>query len=449
MFTDGSTYITTTGLVFGLFMAVLLLVLPKRYALMPILALIFFMTMGERVLIGGLNFTMIRILLLCGWLRLVIRGEIRRLKFNPIDIAIVLWIISGLILHNILWQTGAEFQNSLGGAYDKVGTYFLLRFLVRDVEDITRVIKNLAIFIIPLALVMLNEKVTGRNMFFAFGGVPEFTVVREGSLRCQGPFGHPILAGSFGAALMPLLIALYRDSKWLAVLAIVSAATVVVTSASSGPLAACAFGILALCMWPLRRSMRKIRWGIGITVLALQLVMISPVWFLMARVDIVAGSTGYHRALLIDQAVRHVNEWWLVGKKGTADWGGHLEDVTNQYIQEGVNGGLLTMALFILVLARCFGGVGFAVRTLEGIPQVSAHIAFYIWAMGAALLVHTMTFLSVSYFDQNAISWYLLLAMISSVYSAALVLRRLKAAEARPVLQFDGSELSQWSTSKI
>ncbi len=449
MLTDGTTYITTTGLIFGLSMGLLLLVLPKRYALMPILALVFFMTMGERVLIGGLNFTMIRIVLLCGWLRLVIRGEIRRLKFNPIDIAIVLWVISGLILHNILWQTGAEFQNSLGGAYDKVGTYFLLRFLVRDVQDITRVIKLLAIFIVPLGVVMLNEKLTGRNMFFAFGGVPEFTVVRETSLRCQGPFGHPILAGSFGAALMPFFIALYRDTKWLAVLAIVFAAAVVVTSASSGPLGACAFGILALCMWPLRRSMRKIRWGIGLTVLTLQLVMTSSVWFLMARVDIVAGSTGYHRALLIDQAVHHINEWWLVGKKGTADWGGHLEDVTNQYIAEGVNGGLLTMALFILVIVRCYGGVGFAVRTLEGSPQVSAHFAFYIWSLGAALLVHTMTFLSVSYFDQNAISWYLLLAMISSAYSAALLLRRSKAAEARPVLQFDGAELSEWSTSKI
>jgi len=134
MLTDNTTFITTTGLVFTLCMGLLLLVLPKRYALMPIFALIFFMTMGERVLIGGLNFTMIRILLLFGWVRLAIRREIRPLKFNPIDIAIVLWIVSGLILHNVLWQTGAEFQNSLGGAYDKVGTYFLLRFLVRDVK---------------------------------------------------------------------------------------------------------------------------------------------------------------------------------------------------------------------------------------------------------------------------------------------------------------------------
>jgi hypothetical protein len=449
MLTDNTTFITTTGLVFTLCMGLLLLVLPKRYALMPIFALIFFMTMGERVLIGGLNFTMIRILLLFGWVRLAIRREIRPLKFNPIDIAIVLWIVSGLILHNVLWQTGAEFQNSLGGAYDKVGTYFLLRFLVRDVQDIPRIIKSLAIFIVPLGALMLNEKLTGRNMFFAFGGVPEFTVVREGALRCQGPFGHPILAGSFGAALMPFFIALYRDSKWLALLGIVSSATVVITSASSGPVGACLFGILGLCMWPLRRSMRKIRWGIGITLVSLHLVMKSPVWFLMARADIFAGSTGYHRALLIDQAVHHLNEWWLCGTKETASWGGHLEDVTNQYIQEGVTGGLLTMAFFILVVTRCFAGVGFAVRTLEGSSQASPHIAFYIWSLGAALLVHTVTFLSVSYFDQNAISWYLLLAMISSVYSAALVMRKHRVAAALPTLQLEGVGLPELSCGKI
>ena len=191
MLTDNTTFITTTGLVFTLLMGLVSLVLPKRHALMPIFALIFFMTMGERVMIGGLNFTMIRILLLFGWVRLVIRSEIRPLKFNPIDIAIVLWIVCGLILHNVLWRTGAEFQNSLGGAYDKVGTYFLLRFIVRDVQDVTRVIKGLAIFVIPLGVLMLNEKLTGRNMFFAFGGVPEFTQIRADALRCQGPFSHP------------------------------------------------------------------------------------------------------------------------------------------------------------------------------------------------------------------------------------------------------------------
>ena len=418
MVIDNTTFLTTTGLLFSLSMGLLLLILPKRHALMPIFALICFMTMGERVVIAGLNFTMIRVLLLCGWVRLVVRREIQPFKFNPIDMAIVLWIVSGLILHNVLWQTGAEFQNSLGGAYDKAGTYFLLRFLVRDMQDITRVIRTLVIFTVPLAVFMLNEKLTGRNMFFAFGGVPEFTVIREGALRCQGPFSHPILAGSFGAALMPFFIALYQDRKLLAVLGMVSSAAIVVTSASSGPIAASVFGMLALGMWSFRRSMRKIRWGLALALVALQLVMAAPVWFLMARVDVVAGSTGYHRALLIDQAVRHFNEWWLCGKKETASWGGHLEDVTNQYIQEGLNGGLLTLVFFILVIARCFGGVGFAVRTLAGSPQ--ARFAFYIWSLGAALLVHTMTFLSVTYFDQNAIGWYLLLAMIASAYSAAL-----------------------------
>ena len=101
-----------------------------------------------------------------------------------------------------------------------------------------------------------------------------------------GTFQSPILAGSFGAALMPFFIALYRDNRLLAALGIVASATVVITSASSGPLGACIFGIVAVAMWPLRRYTRAIRWGIGITLLTLNLVMASPVWFLMARVDI-------------------------------------------------------------------------------------------------------------------------------------------------------------------
>ena len=35
-----------------------------------------------------------------------------------------------------------------------------------------------------------------------------------------------------------------------------------------------------------------------------------------------------------------------------------MVDITNQYVWEGLIGGLLTMILFIVLIARCFQGVG-------------------------------------------------------------------------------------------
>jgi hypothetical protein len=421
LITDNATFITMAGLIFTLSMGVFMIVLPRRFALMPVFALICFMTMGERLMIAGLNFTMIRILLLFGWTRLIIWREIRILKFNRIDLAMLCWQVSRVVLHNVLWQNGKEFQNTLGGAYDELGMYFLFRFLIRDPEDIKRAVKTFALFIVPVGLFMLNEKLTGRNAFSTFGGVPDFTTVREGARRCQGPFLHPILAGTFGAVTMPLFISFSRERgsmRLIAALGAVSSITIVVTSASSGPVLACLCGILGLGMWSFRQHLRTIRWAIALTLFALHLVMKSPVWFLMAKMDIFSGSTGFHRALLIDQALHNLGQWWFCGTKETASWGQHLEDVTNQYINEGIYGGLLTLVLYIRIVVLCFAGIGSAVRKLT---KKSRYTAFCVWSLGAALFAHAITFLSVSYFDQNAVNFSLLLAMISGAVSSVAV----------------------------
>jgi hypothetical protein len=39
-----------------------------------------------------------------------------------------------------------------------------------------------------------------------------------------------------------------------------------------------------------------------------------------------------------------------------------------------------------------------------------------VWVLGVSLVSHVMSFTSVAYFDQIWISWYMLLAMISTVY---------------------------------
>jgi len=421
MATDGTTFINPLGLVFTLLMGTVLLFVPRRYALVPIIILTCYMTMGERVMIGPFNFTMIRILLLFGWLRLMMRGEIHALQLNSIDKAIFWWVVSSMIMHTLLWQSAHEFINRLGGAYSVFGVYFLFRYLLRDIDDIVRAFRIVAFFLAPLAALMLLEKATGHNLFAVFGGVAETTYVRDGVLRCQGPFGHPILAGTFGATSLPLCAALWwqgRAGKVLAAVGIVSCAVIAVTSGSSGPLLAGVAGIAALFMFTVRQHLSKIRRGMVAALIATHLLMKAPVWFLLARIDIFSGSTGYHRALLIDRAIANLGDWWLVGTKSTAAWAGeddHLFDVTNAYIAEGRDGGLLTMALFIAIIVLCFRGVGTAIQAMPG--DRPGQLA--LWSAGSSLLAHAVTFFSVSYFDQNFVVWFLLLAVISTATAVA------------------------------
>lgn len=411
--TDNTTFVNEVGVAFALLMCLLLLVLPRRLALLPVLAMVCYMTMGQRVLIFGLNFTMIRILLLFGLTRVLMRGELRIGPLNKVDKLLMWWVLSSIVTYTLLWQTGDAFVNRLGLAYDALGLYFLFRVLLRGVDDMRAALRQFAWLVIPLALSMLFEKSTGRNPFATLGGIPPETLVREGVLRCQGPFGHPILAGAFGSALIPLFVGLWQQktNRRLAFVALLSAGTITATAGSSGPLVAAVAGVVALWLWPLRQQMRAVRWTIWLSIIGLHLVMNAPVWFLLARVGIFGGSTGYHRAILIDHAVHNLPEWWALGTHSTAHWGYYMFDVTNQYVLVGVRGGLITLVLYVMVIVSCFSAAGRAVAEW-GVENVPAQKLA--WALGSSLVVHAVNYLSVPYFDQNIVNWYLLLAMLAT-----------------------------------
>ena len=247
-------------------------------------------------------------------------------------------------------------------------------------------------------------------------------MVRDGWVRCQGPFRHPILAGTLGATSIPLFIALYaseRESINIASIGIISSLLIIFTSASSGPLMAFIFVIIAFMCWRFRDRMRFVRWGVLLLIVTLHALMKAPVWYIIARVSDVTGGGGWHRAHIINQAVEYFDEWWLVGAKSTAHWMSttlaidpNAADITNAYIGNGVNGGLITMVLFIYVIVQCFRGLGKAQHIAVSHPLGKR---FCVWAIGAALFAHVVTFFSVSYFDQSIVFWYMLLAIISSI----------------------------------
>src|SRR6202044_2560632 len=82
---------------------------------------------------------------------------------------------------------------------------------------------------------------------------------RDDRFCAQGPFGHSILAGTFGAIVMPLFVALWwkgRKYRKLAVVGVVSATVIVLSSNSSTPVLGYAAGMVALCMWPIRQRMQ-------------------------------------------------------------------------------------------------------------------------------------------------------------------------------------------------
>lgn len=348
---QGSSNVTILGLAFLLSMVFLTLRLGRQKALIPLLITTCYVPLGQQFVIAGLDLQFFRILLLAGWARVWFRNEMADLKLTTMDKLFLWWAAATVVMGTFADLSMSRFINRAGVTFNALGTYFLVRCWVRDNDDVIHGVRFLAVMIVPLALSMIVEKVTGRNIFYVFGGVPEFTGVREGRLRCQGAFRHPILAGTYGATLFPLFIGLWfarPADKVRAVVGAFSAMVVAVAAASSGALLAMMAAMAGMLVWRVRDHMRWVRWGMVIAIGVLAVLMNAPVWFIIARVSEVAGGTGWYRSYLIDQAIKHFDEWWLVGSTYTVHWAPAGEvvvgdpnnmDIINNYVAEGLGGG--------------------------------------------------------------------------------------------------------------
>ena len=213
--------ISLLGLSLGIILGILFLVLPRRYALTPLLLVACFIPIGAKINIAGANFSMLRVLIIFGCVRIAFRKDFRRFKWGRVDSWLIAWSVVRVATFVVLWQSTDALVNSLGYALDAIGTYFICRAYITGVADIKRLTRTVALILVPVALLMGAERLSGHNPFHILGGVPDAPTVREGVIRCQGAFGHPILAGTFGAVWLPLFVGLWWQGKSHRLIAII------------------------------------------------------------------------------------------------------------------------------------------------------------------------------------------------------------------------------------
>lgn len=415
-FGGGANASTMTPLVFGIMAlaAIMLAILPRKYAPAPLL-IATFLVPAQQVLLGGVHFYVTRILVLVGLCRLLaVKGSssepLFRGGFTRIDKALCLLVIVGGTAFIVREGASGAFVYQIAIWLDSLGLYFIMRHLLQDQDDLYRLFKVFAFVAAVLGIFMSYEYLTGLNLFSYLTNHQIVPWIRDGKVRARATFANAITAGTFGATLVPLFFLLWKHGKaklWASI-GFVAATGITITSNSSTPLTGYVGGILALCLWPIRKKMRLIRWGIVLLVLGLSVVMKAPVWFVLTRINL-AGGNAYDRAILIDEAVRHFSEWWLLGTSNNGSWGFDSWDACNQFVAEGLSGGLAALVLFIVLLWRSFGAIGQCRKIVDG----SAH-EWLFWSLGAALFSHIIVFLGVDYFDQTNALWLIFLAAISA-----------------------------------
>lgn len=409
------------SIVFLFVTGVLLFWLPGRWAAFPLLAGACYMTLAQGIEAGPFHLPVIRILLLIGLLRVAMRHERPVGGMNRLDSLMLIFAALALISSFFHKDPSSAFIFRLGFAFNACGVYFLTRIFCQSIEDVKIFCIAIAVLLIPVALAMFYEKIFLFNIFSILGGTNAIPAIREGKVRAAGPFFHPILAGTIGAASIPFMIGIWKENKNIALFGLLSCGIMIFACASSGPIMSAVVAIVALFMWRYRQHMRLVRWLFVAGYIFLDIVMRAPAYYLIGRMDLVGGSSGYHRPALIEAAISHISEWWLAGTDYTrhwmptgVTWSEDHTDITNYYIHIGILGGLPLLLLFIAILTKGFSFVGQSVHKLY---DQSKDSGFLVWSIGASLFVHTVTFISVSYFDQSFLFIYMTLGIISSAWS--------------------------------
>lgn len=410
------------GFLFFVLTAIALMSVPRKWAPIPLLMGVLYITHGQAFNIG-VNLPVFRLLLVVGLVRVIVKGEGIGGGTNIVD-KLMMFFCAWLFFASFFHRPDADGAGPvfITGKIAEIGIcYLLFRSYCQDLDDYFSILGVIAFLLVPIAFEMIQEQITAKNLFSAtFGGVNDAVLLRDGRLRARGPFRHAILAGTVGAALVPMMIAMWNRNRKAAIIGLLACLTMVVTCASSGPVLSLGFGLMAVCLWKFRQFMGYLRWAMVAGYLFLEMVMSRPAYYIIGEMSVVGGSTGWHRSHLIHSAIEYFPDWWLFGTDYTRSWmptgvtfSKDHTDITNYFIAFGVMGGFLAMVLVLAMIWIAFKWVG---EIINANPQMENGDKFMIWCMGASLFSHVGTSVSVAYYDQSYVFFWFSIATISSLH---------------------------------
>lgn len=391
------------------------LLLPRRYGFVPLVAAA--LHIGNVEFIGEL--TIHRALIIIGIIRAIAGGFFRFSISSPLDLCFIVFALVALF--------SAGFHNDpifnpyvahTGLVLNVCGTYLYGKSYLSYNDWPQKFAFFTAILTIPLGTLMYAEAISAKNYYSVIGTTHSGVIIRDGDVRARGPFGHPILGGTAGGTSFALCVILWQSKRKIAIAGMLSSFAIVISSASSGPLMALMISIAWLLFWRKRVHVKKVPKLAVLMCVALELLMERPFYYIIAHIDLTGGSTSWHRCRLMEMGIKHFDEWWLAGTDFTrhwmptgVSWNPNHTDITNYYLHLGVIGG-------VFLLLTLVGIIFFNFRTLfqrvSPFKNENSGQEFIFWCLSASLLSHIASFISISYFDQMYVLFYLLIAGIGS-----------------------------------
>ena len=130
------TVLNPYALCFVILMGVLIIAVRRHYALVPLIAVVLFMTHIQRIVIGGIDISMLRFMVLFGFIRVLKNKEHHQIELNRIDKFIIYYVIVTIITGVCLEKSASALINRIGSGYDTLGLYFLIRIFIQNIDDV-------------------------------------------------------------------------------------------------------------------------------------------------------------------------------------------------------------------------------------------------------------------------------------------------------------------------
>lgn len=418
-------------LAFALILSVLVITLRPKYALVAYIIGLLWYPAYLAVSIGTIDILVGRFVVAVLLLRCYFDDGIRRkFTWNRLDTLVTLSMVVfvGTYCITQVFPLAQTLEGRGGFVMDTWCAYLAARFIVTDRTKLISIIKCISVALIPLAILGVIESVTGWQPFaplwrfspWVREGARFVSEGRYGFARAVGPFSHAILFGGVFAMFLPLIYYLrHEKGDWrsLTYVILVIALLGALSSMSSGPWVMVIVVIFCLVMERHKKFAKPLFILLVFSCIFIGIASNRPFYHVIASWANPLGGASWHRAKLIDLAIEHFNEWWLVGY-GAKDpgWGPELgmgiTDITNEYILKGVRYGILGVIALCAVLAKAFRDLISTYRRLTHPAMKSL-----CWAFGSLLFSVAVAWMSVSFFGQLSTLVYYSLGMIGSICS--------------------------------
>jgi len=408
-------------------LSALMVVLKPHYALTVYIAALLWYPSYLVVSVSTIDISLGRVLAALLLFRCLWQGSIRRrLTWSCLDTFVTLSMVVYVGVFLLTLPLSEYLENRAGFLMDTWFAYLIARFCITDRLKLISVLKCVSIALVPLAILGIIESSTGWQPFFYLkrfcpwiGETFKIYEPRWGFTRAAGPFTHSILFGGVFAIFLPVVYYLRYEKGWriwayvLSVFALLGA----LSSMSSGPWVMVILVLVCFCSEKRTYLVKTILLCALLSCIFVGIASNRPFYHVIVSYMNLLGGAGWHRARLIDLAIEHFGEWWLIGY-GDKDpgWGQFLgmshTDVVNEYILAGVRYGLFGIIVLCAMLVAAYRALISAYKS-----ATDQKVKALYWSFGSVLFSVTVSWMSVAFFGQLLSLFYCVLGMMASSFN--------------------------------